>query len=300
MLKFTPHYVPKPWGGRRLESKFGRDIPEGNIGESWELSDVADVTSVVIDGDKAGQSLKELWASGGLGGNAQGDFPFLVKWLDTSERMSAQVHPDEEFCRATQCGAPKTEAWLVAELEPKSKLLIGNYPGLDPQTLVQSVNRGSLEKWMYESLPRAGDMFLLEAGTLHSVGAGFLILEVQQPSDVTFRLYDWGREDENGETRELHSEQAAAAIHYHRFDLPRPRRNEVVGPSFKLKTLSMGTIIPADELRVFVGYKPEETKLLAEGQEFILKYGDILVGEPSDGPISVAFGNCVLLSEPPQ
>jgi mannose-6-phosphate isomerase class I len=141
-------------------------------------------------------------------------------------------------------------------------------------------------------------MFLIQAGTLHSVGAGFLILEVQQPSDVTFRLYDWGRVDENGETRELHSEQAVAAIHYDRFDLPRPRRTDVAGPTFKLKTLSMGAIIPADQLRVFVGHKSDETKLLAEGQEFILKYGDILVGEPSDGPISVAFGNCVLLSEP--
>ena len=298
MLKFKPHYVPKPWGSRRLESKFGREIPEGKIGESWELSDVSGVTSVVAEGEKSGETLKDLWQSGHLGGSAEGTFPFLLKWLDTSERMSAQVHPDEEFCQATQCGTSKTEAWLVAEVEPKSKLLIGNYPGLDPQTLVQSVNRGSLEKWMYESLPRAGDMFLIQAGTLHSVGAGFLLLEVQQPSDTTFRLYDWGRVDENGEERELHSEQAAAAIHYHRFDLPRARRNDVEGPTFKLKTLSMGSTIPAESLRVFVGHKPEETKLLVGGQEHILKYGDVLVGEASDGPISVASGNCVLVSEP--
>ena len=300
MLKFKPHYVPKPWGSRRLESRFGREIPEGKIGESWELADIDGVFSVVADGEKAGKTLKELWQSGDLGGSAEGDFPFLLKWLDTSERMSAQVHPDSEFCLATQCGAPKTEAWLVAELEPKSKLLIGNYPGLDPQTLVQAVSRGSLEKWMYESLPRAGDMFLIQAGTLHSVGAGFLILEVQQPSDVTFRLYDWGREDENGESRELHSEQAAAAIHYHRFDLPRARRNDVAGPTFKLQRLSMGSSIPSDSLRVFVGHTAADARLLAGGQEFILKYGDILVGESSEGPISVASGNCVLVSEPPQ
>jgi len=267
------------------------------VGESWELAEVAGVVSRVDSGDREGESLGDLWRAGVLGGSANGPFPFLLKWLDTMERMSAQVHPDLEFCNNTKCGSPKTEAWLVAEAEAKSKLLIGNYPGLDGPTLVQAIKRGSLEKWMYEAIPRAGDMYLVEAGTLHSIGAGFLILEVQQPSDLTFRLYDWGRVGDSGESRELHVEQAAACIHYHRFDLPRPKRSEVVGPTFQMKIIKMGTSMEALGLRVFVAHS-NDVRLLVGESEFILKYGDVMVGEQSDGPISVASGTCTLLSEP--
>lgn len=297
MLRFKPHYVSKPWGGSRFRERFGRDLPEGEVGESWELAEVGDVVSVVDSGPREGESLGDLWRAGVLGGSAAGAFPFLVKWLDTVERMSAQVHPDQEFCDNTRCGSPKTEAWLVAEAESKSKLLIGNYPGLDAPTLLQAISRGSLEKWMYEAVPRVGDMYLIEAGTLHSVGAGFLMLEVQQPSDLTFRLCDWERVDETGEPRELHVEQATACIHYHRFDLPRPKRSEIVGPVFRMKIINMGTNIDASGLRVFVAHS-DDVRLLAGDSEIILHYGDVCVGEQGDGPISVASGTCALLSEP--
>ncbi len=299
MLEFKPHYVVKPWGNRRFESRFGRELPSGTIGESWELSGGCDQISEVASGPKTGRLLNELWAEGALGGSASGDFPFLLKWIDTNERMSAQVHPDLDFCRATQCGAPKTEAWVIAELESKSKLLIGNYPGLDSEILVQALQRGSLEKWMYESMPRVGDMFLIEAGTLHAIGAGFLILEVQEPSDVTFRVCDWERVDENGQSRELHVEQAIHAIHYNRFDMPRAQRAEVEGPSFHLRAVPMGATLSAEEqLRVFVGHSPQTSLLVTKNQQYSLKYGDVLVAEPSDGPISVASGKCILITEP--
>ncbi len=296
MLRFKPHYEMKPWGSRRFESRFARELPEGPVGESWELFELEGRGSVVASGKREGETLGELWRSGLLGGSSDGAFPFLLKWLDTSEQMSVQVHPDEEFCQNTQCGAPKTEVWLVAEAEPKSRLLIGNYPGLDPQTLVQAVERGTLEKWMYEAIPRPGDMYLVEAGTLHSVGAGFLMLEVQQPSDVTFRLYDWGRKDDKGEERELMVEQATACVHYDRFDLPRPRKNEVEGPSFRMQMLGMGARVEPDQLRVFAAHKGD-VRLLAEGSEYELGYGDIVVAEVSDGPISVASGACAFISE---
>ena len=296
MLRFKPHYEMKPWGSRRFESCFSRELPEGSVGESWELFELEGRGSVVESGKREGEALGELWRSGLLGGSGEGPFPFLLKWLDTSEQMSVQVHPDAEFCQNTQCGPPKTEAWLVAEVEPKSKLLIGNYPGLDPQTLMQAVERGTLEKWMYETVPRPGDMYLVEAGTLHSVGAGFLLLEVQQPSDVTFRLYDWGRKDDKGEERELMVEQATACVHYDRFDLPRPRKKEVEGPSFRMQLLGMGARVEPNQLRVFAAHKGA-VRLLAEGSEYELSYGDIVVAEVSDGPISVASGSCAFISE---
>ena len=297
MLRFEPKYYLKPWGGRRMSQLFNRELPEGSVGESWELVDLPEHESVVIDGPHKGKKLGDLWRSGALGGTAQGDFPFLLKWLDTHERMSVQVHPDEEFCQNTRLGKPKTEAWYVAHADHKSKFLAGNYPGLDATTLKQAVERGSLEKWLYEATPRPGDIYLIEAGTVHAMGSGFLILEVQQPSDTTFRVHDWGRVDENGESRELHLDEAAACIRYNRFDLPQPHRDKVTGPCFAMETMQMGTAFPKEGLRVVVADK-KPVKLIGDQGEQHLKFGDVVVIEPSDGIVALASGSCVLLTEP--
>lgn len=267
------------------------------MGESWELVELPGHENVVSTGPKKGEKLGELWRSGALGGSASGPFPFLLKWLDTHDRMSAQVHPDEEFCQNTRLGSPKTEAWYVAHAEHKSKILVGNYPGLDATTLKQALERGSLEKWMYEATPRPGDMYLIEAGTMHSVGAGFLILEVQQPSDTTFRFHDWGRTSPEGESRELHLDEATACIRYNRFDLPQPEREKVSGPCFVMETMQMGTAFPKEGLRVVVADK-KPVKLISDHGEEHLQFGDMIVIEPSDGVVALASGSCVLLTEP--
>ena len=297
MLRFEPEYHLKPWGGRRMAQLFSRTLPEGQVGESWELSELPGHENVVSSGPKKGEKLGELWRSGALGGDGQGPFPFVLKWLDTHERMSVQVHPDEEFCRNTRIGNPKTEAWYIAHAEHKSKFLAGNYPGLDSTTLKQAVERGSLEKWMYEAAPRPGDMYLLEAGTIHAMGAGFLVLEVQQPSDTTFRIHDWGRVDENGEPRELHFDEAAACVRYDRFDLPQPDRAKVRGPCFVMETVQMGTAFPKEGLRVVIADK-KPVKLIGDHGEEHLKFGDVVVIEPSDGIVALASGSCVLITEP--
>ena len=277
-----------------MESLLGRELPTTEpVGESWELCESESFHSEVHSEVRAGSKLGELWRSGVLGGTATGDFPFLLKWLDTDKRMSVQVHPDEEFCRNTRVGRPKTEAWFITHVEPGARLLAGSYPGLDPQILAQAVERGTIAKWMYEVNPRVGDMFLIRSGTMHSIGAGLIILEVQQPSDTTFRLYDW----DNGGDRELHFEQAAACINYDRFDLPRPKRNRIFGPSFSIHLLRMGAATETDDLRVFVA-NSGPVRLVTDTGQHELAFGDVIVAERDDGEICIAQGSCLLVTEP--
>src|SRR2546428_5418881 len=131
MLRFETYYRPAPWGGRRLAEELGRTLPEGPIGEAWELVDLAERQSRVAEGEQRGQTLGELWRAGGLGGSAKGAFPFLLKWIDTHDWLSVQVHPDAQACAKLGSGAPKSEAWFIAHAEPGAVMLLGHYPGLD-------------------------------------------------------------------------------------------------------------------------------------------------------------------------
>jgi len=297
MLKFKPNYVLKPWGGDRIRDVLGRsDIPEGPVGESWELVDLPEYQSIVLEGERAGQTLGDLWRDGVLGGTAQGEFPFLLKWLDARDSLSVQVHPDAQFCEATGLGRPKTEAWYVADIDGRAKLHLGNYPGLDPGILRQAVERGSIVKWMYEARPRTGEMYLVEAGTMHSVGAGLLLLEVQQPSTSTYRIYDWGRADDEENARELHIEEACGAVRFNAFSLPQPKRQTVEGPGWVLNTAMMGTQLDEGALRIVVA-EPGECRIVTDKATYEMKRGDVLVAEKDDGPVRVARGSCLWVTE---
>lgn len=294
MLRFVPQYQKVTWGGRRLEAQFGRKLPEGPIGESWELVELEGHESTVATGPLAGATLGALWRDGKLGGSAQGPFPFLLKWLDTTQWLSVQVHPDEAGCARSGKGDPKSEAWYVAHAEPQAPLLLGHYPGLDDKTLRQAAIGGTLAKWLYELHPRVGDMFMVRAGTLHALGPGLLILEVQQPSKTTYRVYDWGRVGLDGKPRELHVDDAIAATAFDRPGAVTPTRSGVVGPRFAMKPLSGETRHPAGPLRVFAA--SGAVTLEYTGGTTQLGFGDIAVAEPTDGTVT-AHGSVVLLSE---
>ncbi len=297
MIEFEPVYKPALWGGRRLEEEFGRQLPPGTIGESWELGELPEYHSTVPKGEHAAKSLGELWRSGALGGSARGNFPFLLKWIDAQQNLSVQVHPDEATCARLGRGQPKTEAWYVVHVEPKSCLLIGHYPGLDNAALRQAAAGGTLQKWLYETRPRTGDIFLLEAGTVHAIGAGFLLLEVQQPSDTTYRIYDWGRVGPDGMPRTLHLDDACEAIRYDRYGAPRAHRQGVKGPCFALHSLPTGVRLPAQGLRVFVA-DSGPMRLATERGEHVVDFGGVVVAEPADGIVQIAAGTAVLLTEP--
>ncbi|MEE8409183.1 MAG: type I phosphomannose isomerase catalytic subunit [Myxococcota bacterium] len=297
MLRFEPQYEALPWGGRRLEFEFSRHLPEGPVGESWELVDLDERQSLVADGPRQGATLGELWREGALGGSAKDAFPFLLKWLDTNDKLSVQVHPEAEACERLGKGSPKTEAWYVAHAEPGATLMAGHYPGFDQATLKQAAKGGTIHKWLYESNPRVGDLLLVPAGTLHSIGPGFLFLEVQQPSDTTFRVYDWDRVGLDGNPRELHVEEACASVNFERHGALQSNRDEVVGPCFAMRGLHRGSEIEAGPLRVVVA-ESAAIKLSTEQGEQVLEYGDVAVLEPADGTVVVATGTCLLLTEP--
>lgn len=297
MIRFLPHYMPLVWGGRRLHTEFGRTMPEGPVGESWELVELPKHESVAGAGPHAGQTLGALWRKGVLGGSAKGPFPFLLKWIDAAQNLSVQVHPTEATCKQLGYGHPKTEAWYVVGLAPEAKLMMGHFPGFDAPTLKLAAATGTLGKWLYETRPREGDIFFLESGTVHAIGDGCLLLEVQQPSDTTFRIYDWGRMGIDGKPRQLHLDEAAASVTYDKPGALKSQRQGVVGPCFTMKPLALQTPVKPEGLRVFVADKGAAVLHSSRG-ETPLQRGDVIVAEPADGLVSLASGSVVLLGEP--
>jgi mannose-6-phosphate isomerase len=218
------------WGGRRLGDVLGKHLPgDGPYGESWEVSDHPGHRSAPAG--TAGRTLRELMETDreallGPAAGAYPVFPWLVKFLDANDRLSVQVHPDEEAVARLWPGeGSKTEAWFVLEAAPGSRVYAGLLPGVDEGRLRRALAEGTVADCLYQFRPRPGDCLFLRAGTVHAVGGGVLMAEVQQTSDATFRLYDWDRKDPSGRPRQLHVEEALASVHWD-FGPVRPVRAE--------------------------------------------------------------------------
>jgi mannose-6-phosphate isomerase len=207
------------WGGRQLGVALGKPLPpEGKYGEAWEISDHPSYSSVVSGGPGKGQTLRDLMRHkpGAILGEAAGEyarFPWLVKWLDAWDWLSVQVHPDEaDVTRLWPGEGSKTEAWFVLAAAPTSRIYAGLLPGVDESRLRSALREGTVGDCLHQFRPRPGDCLFLPAGTVHAVGGGVLMAEVQQTSDATFRLFDWNRKDAKGQMRQLHIEEALACI----------------------------------------------------------------------------------------
>ncbi|MBU0640397.1 MAG: class I mannose-6-phosphate isomerase [Planctomycetes bacterium] len=221
---FEPLYKVKPWGGRALARLFDKQLPPDQpIGESWELVSLPDNESRVAAGPLAGRTLSdliEMWGKDLLGAAALADgrFPLLIKFLDAHENLSVQVHPKPapDDPAGWQSGI-KHETWYVLDAEPGAEFYIGLKPDIQPQDVADAANTprmsGLLRRWPV----KAGNCFYLPSGTVHALGAGIVVAEIQTPSDVTYRLYDWDRVGVDGQPRELHIEQALRNI---RYDVP--------------------------------------------------------------------------------
>lgn len=220
-LRFVPFLRPMVWGGRRLADVLGKPLPTGEpYGESWEVSDHPTHRSVVASGPHAGATLRRLMERHGdslLGSAGDGTFPWLVKFLDAADWLSVQVHPDEKAVRRLLPGeGSKTEAWFILDAAPGSRIYAGLRPGTDEARLRAALAAGAVTECLHSFEPRPGDCVFLPAGTVHAVGGGVLMAEVQQTSDATFRLFDWGRKDAAGKSRPLHVEESMASIHWSR------------------------------------------------------------------------------------
>lgn len=211
-LRFHPVYQPYIWGGDKLRSHVGRmDTPSGIVAESWEISDREDGMSVVSEGPLAGKTLRELIeadSEGMLGSSASGGvFPLLIKVLDAAQTLSVQVHPNDETA-AKFGGEAKTETWYILEAEPDACVYCGVAPGVTAKKFRKAIKENQLEPLLKKIPVQAGDAIFVPGGRVHAIASGCLLLEVQQNSNTTYRIYDWGRVDDKGKGRELHIDQA--------------------------------------------------------------------------------------------
>jgi mannose-6-phosphate isomerase len=221
-LRFEPIFRRYLWGGRRLASVLGKQIGEGDdFAESWEIVDHGEDQSIVLWGPEQGTTLTELVRQRGedlLGRHhTQEQFPLLFKFLDAHRVLSVQVHPnDEQAARLDPPDLGKTEAWVVIHADPGSRIYAGLKSGVDRQRFQQSIAAGQAESCLHCFEPQVGDCVYIPAGTVHALGQGLVVAEIQQASNTTFRLFDWNRVGSDGQPRALHVQAGLGAVDFER------------------------------------------------------------------------------------
>lgn len=221
-LKFDTLYKDKIWGGNKIKTVLGKDFGDlPNCGETWEISGVEGNVSVVAEGALKGKSLNELIKEyrGTLVGEkvyakSGNEFPLLVKFIDANDDLSIQVHPDDELATKRHNSLGKTEMWYIFQADEGSSLISGFNQPLTKEQYLEAFNSGKLTDVLNRDEVKAGDCYFLPAGRVHTIGKGLLLAEIQQSSDVTYRIYDFDRRDDQGNLRELHVEEAVDAIDY--------------------------------------------------------------------------------------
>ena len=225
-LKFKTIFKDKIWGGNKINTVLGKDFGDlPNCGETWEISGVEGNISVVAEGALAGRSLVELidsYKGDLLGHKIYGkygnQFPLLVKFIDANADLSIQVHPDDKLAKTRHNSFGKTEMWYVFQADEGSSLISGFNQPVDKQDFLNKFNSGRIMEILNKEKVKAGDVFFIPAGRVHTIGKGLLLAEIQQTSDITYRIYDFERVDSNGQKRELHVEEALDAIDYNFYD----------------------------------------------------------------------------------
>lgn len=305
ILRFAPLYQDRVWGGRNLETKLGRALPAGRpIGESWEIVDRPEAQSVIRDGALDGLTLraaieKHAAAIMGSAWAPARRFPILVKWLDCRERLSLQVHPPAAVAPELK-GEPKTENWYIADCAPESRLIVGLKRGVTRAQFERALSANTLEECVHRFPVAPGDSILVHSGQIHAIDAGNLILEIQQNSDTTYRVYDWGRVGLDGKPRQMHVNESLKSIRWDDFE-PAPVRGKnepaVIAEAreFRIRRVPLAAgatlrIAAGEQARILsvvsgrvsgaAGFEGE----IARGENVLLPYGGafaLTAGEPA-------------------
>jgi mannose-6-phosphate isomerase len=272
-LKFQPRLLEKMWGGRKLESLLNKQLPAGKaIGESWEVYDfppgVIDhsgkwVSSVIANGPLMGRTLHEVIEEFGAAvyGDVpligeQGQFPILIKFLDAKENLSVQVHPDAAYAAANPGANLKTEAWYIIDAEAGAIIYKGLKNGVDRSALRHAIATDKVEETLQKIPVKAGHHVFLPSGTVHALGAGIVLAEIQTPSDTTFRLFDFNRIDPaTGGPRKLHVDEALEAINFDAQREPPQRRDHVAGMFTTVTRLVSCPYFKVEKVRFTEGVK---------------------------------------------
>ncbi|MCX7550605.1 type I phosphomannose isomerase catalytic subunit [Xanthomarina sp. F2636L] len=220
-IKFHPILKEKIWGGKKLKQLLNKDSNLPNIGESWEISDVEDDTSIVANGQLENQSLKHLLSTykeeliGKKNYKQFGNkFPLLIKFIDAKQDLSIQLHPNDEIAAKRHNSFGKTEMWYVMQADPDSNLIVGFNQEMSSELYLEHLHKKTLTEILNFDKVKTGDTYFIEVGRIHAIGAGVLLAEIQQTSDVTYRVYDWDRVDDKGNFRELHNDLALEAFDF--------------------------------------------------------------------------------------
>jgi len=233
-LQFDPILKERIWGGEKLKTEFNKPIVSDVTGESWELSTVSGDVSVISNGEYKGKSLTELIKSFPeeiLGTEAYKkygtEFPLLFKFLDARDDLSIQVHPNDELAKKRHNSFGKTEMWYVMQADENARIIVGFKEKSSKEEYLEKLEEKSILSILKEVPVKKGDVFFLETGTIHAIGAGIVIAEIQQTSDITYRVYDWDRVDAEGKSRELHIELALDAINYNTTETQKEYSEEI-------------------------------------------------------------------------
>ena len=220
-LKFIPILKEKIWGGEKLNKLLKKKSDKNNIGESWEISDVENEMSIVANGKLKGKSIQNIIEQykGKLVGekvyqNFGSKFPLLIKFIDAKEALSIQLHPNDKLAKKRHNSFGKTEMWYVMQADKNANLIVGFKEEVNSETYKKHLQEKTLLKILNSELVEKGDVFFIPTGRVHAIGAGVLLAEIQQTSDITYRIYDWDRKDDEGNYRELHTENALEALDF--------------------------------------------------------------------------------------
>lgn len=299
-IRFRPIFMERVWGGRELQTRLGKALPEGTpIGEAWEIVDRPEACSLVEGGPWSGYSLHELWTKhrveifgAAYAPHPAERFPILVKLLDARETLSVQVHPPLE--KADELGGePKTEMWYFLEADPEACIYAGVAAGVSPEKFQQELAAGTVESVLPKLPVRTGESIFIPSGRLHAIGGGNLIAEIQQNSDTTYRVFDWNRVGLDGRPRELHIDASMASIDFSDTAptlLPASSSLLADCPFFRVEKRSAPTSAPAALERGFVIWG------VAQGQicfgEEVFSRGEFLLL-----PAGMAWHGCTATAE---
>jgi mannose-6-phosphate isomerase len=220
----TPAFKEKIWGGSTLSDDFSKQTDFENLGETWECSTHNSGASIVIGGEHDGKTLCDVLNSHPeyLGLNSNGKLPIMVKLIDAKDDLSVQVHPGDKYAMQFENGSMgKTEMWYVLDAKPDAELVYGFSQKISKSRLIKSIENGTVSKYMNRVKVHKNDVFFIEAGTVHAIGKGIVVAEIQENSDLTYRLYDYDRKDKNGNKRELHIDKALDVINFNPCAEPR-------------------------------------------------------------------------------
>lgn len=312
-IKFTPILKDKIWGGQKLKTMLNKNSDLPNIGESWEISDVQGNTSIVSNGSLKGQSLKQLldtYTSDLIGLQNfrifKDKFPLLIKFIDAKEDLSIQLHPNDELAAKRHNSFGKTEMWYVLQADEGSNLIVGFNQKITPKIYLEHLKNKTLTKILNFDKVKPGDTYFIEVGRVHAIGAGVMVAEIQQTSDITYRVYDWDRVDSDGNERELHNDLALDAIDFDMEDNFRVsykktenQSNEMVScPYFTTNYLKINKSIQKENhYDSFIIYMCVEgdAKVMANGFSESIKKGETILLPAAISSYEISSKNAILL-----